>query len=128
MSFTFPTFTPETTTAARGFSPPISSKVAKTVNPPGGPLASPPTRKDRYATAPMPSSRKQPTRKSLMGARVMSHSPQRGDDVVDQQDRHGSDHDGRRRRGAHPRRRRLARVAPIGGDEPGEHAEHEGLE
>src|SRR5262249_591371 len=123
MSFTCPTFTPERTTGARGFKPPISSKVANTVKPPGGPAARPPTWKDRYAIAPMPRSRKQPTRKSRMGGRVMSHSPQRRDDVVDEQDRHGADDHRRRRGGAHAGRRGRARVAAIGGDEPDQHAE-----
>src|SRR5689334_17527586 len=116
------------TTAARGFNPPISSNVAKSVKPPGGPFASPPTLIDRYATAASPISKKHPTRKSRTGARGISHPPQRGDDVVDEQDRHRADDDRRRRGRAHAGGRRRARVAAIRGDQAHEAAEHDRLQ
>src|SRR5439155_710924 len=63
------------------------------------------------------------------GARLIrSHSPQRGDEVVEDQDTDRRDHHRRGGGGADARRGGDRGMTPIGRDEPDQHAEDEGLQ
>src|SRR5256885_11487665 len=114
------------TTGARVFSPPVSSKLAKRTNPRSWRREKFPTFIERYAMAPRPASTKRPTTKSRTGERLIrSHSPQGGDEVVEDQHRDRSNHHRRGGCGADPGRGWLRGVAAVGGDQADDDPEDE---
>src|SRR5262245_11828446 len=77
----------------------------------------PPTESERYAMPQSPSSTKDPTTRSRKRLVDISHTPQRGDEVVRNQDTHGCGHDRGGGRAADPGRRRRRGEAAVRRDE-----------